>query len=349
MPKPVYAVILLFMVILVGYMSIGHDAVDLDSCSLAEPTDLDFRANNQGLPAIIFDTDFAADVDDVGALAILHALADAGETDILGVMVSSGNHYAWRAIDTVNTYYGRPDIPIGVTWQPEVGPNSSYTLELALDFPNEVEVVPNAVGLYRQVLAEHPDKSVTIVTVGFPNNLEGLLVSEPDEYSELTGPELVAAKVSHLVVMGGHFPDSTAHPDGREYNFALDAEATSAVIPNWPTPIVFSGFEIGWDIVTGAFLQDETSPDNPVRVAYDLFNGGQGRSSWDLTAVHFAVRGLADVWQVCGPGYARVSRDGSNTWESSRDYPHYYLRNAISKADIKQLLDDLLIRSPQVK
>ncbi|MCK9316355.1 MAG: nucleoside hydrolase, partial [Verrucomicrobia bacterium] len=42
-----------------------------------------------GAPAkIIFDTDMAEDVDDVGALALLHALADAGEAEILACMIS---------------------------------------------------------------------------------------------------------------------------------------------------------------------------------------------------------------------------------------------------------------------
>src|SRR4029450_10167813 len=37
---------------------------------------------------VIFDTDMALDVDDVGALALLHALADRGECRILAVGVS---------------------------------------------------------------------------------------------------------------------------------------------------------------------------------------------------------------------------------------------------------------------
>jgi purine nucleosidase len=346
--KSAYLIILLLTASLVVYLLVvnGYER-DPDLCILAEPPDLDFLTNEHGVPAIIFDTDFAADVDDVGALAILHALADSGEANILGVMISSGNHYARRAVDTINTYYGRPDIPIGVTWHPAVSPNSSYTLELALDFPNDVEVTPNSVDLYRQILAEQPDNSVTVVTVGFLTNLQGLLTSEPDEYSELGGSELVAAKVAKLIVMGGHFPDSAAHPDNREYNFALDAGATYDVILNWPTPIVFSGFEIGWDIVTGAVLQEDASPNNPVRMAYELFNGGEGRSSWDLTAVHFAVRGTVDVWQLCGPGNNKVFPDGRNLWEPETDQQHYYLLNTMPKTQIKELLNDLLIQSPQ--
>ena len=41
-------------------------------------------------PVIIFDTDMGSDVDDAGALALLHRLADLGEVELVGVIFSSG-------------------------------------------------------------------------------------------------------------------------------------------------------------------------------------------------------------------------------------------------------------------
>ena len=145
--------------------------------------------------------------------------------------------------------------------------------------------------------------------------------------------------------MGGHYPDSICRHGGKENNFELDAAAICAVIVNWPTPFVFSGFEIGWDVVTRANLLENTSPDNPVGVAYELFSGETGRNNWDLVAVHFAVPGPADVWQVCGPGYSRVYSDGRNRGDPSTDRHHYYLRNTMPKDQIEALLDNLLIRT----
>ena len=52
-------------------------------------------------------------VDDVGALALLHALADRGEAKILGVLISSKNEWAGPCVDAINTWHGRPDVPIG--------------------------------------------------------------------------------------------------------------------------------------------------------------------------------------------------------------------------------------------
>ena len=69
-------------------------------------------AYGQAVP-IIFDTDIGTDVDDAGALAILHILADQGEAEILATMSANQNRWCAPAIDVINTPYGRPDIPIG--------------------------------------------------------------------------------------------------------------------------------------------------------------------------------------------------------------------------------------------
>ena len=67
-----------------------------------------------GAALVIFDADMSSDIDDIGALATLHALADLGECKILGMGVSSTNGGTAETMDVVNTYYGRPDIPIGI-------------------------------------------------------------------------------------------------------------------------------------------------------------------------------------------------------------------------------------------
>ena len=67
---------------------------------------------------IIFDTDITGDVDDVLALAMLHTLADRRECTIEAVTISKINPLAAPFVDAVNTFYGRPDIPIGTTLKP---------------------------------------------------------------------------------------------------------------------------------------------------------------------------------------------------------------------------------------
>ena len=70
----------------------------------------------------------------------------------------------------------------------------------------DVLKTPNPVDLYRQILDGAQGVSITIVSIGFFDNLAGLLDSKPDAYSNLTGKELIATKVKDLVIMGGDYP-----------------------------------------------------------------------------------------------------------------------------------------------
>ena len=65
---------------------------------------------------------------------------------------------------------------------------------------------PNPVDLYRKILDKAQDDSITIVSIGFFDNLALLLDSGPDAYSNLTGRELITTKVKDIVVMGGDYP-----------------------------------------------------------------------------------------------------------------------------------------------
>ena len=108
----------------------------------------------------------------------------------------------------------------------------------------------DSLDLYREVLRSQPDGSVTIVSVGFLNNLDVLLREER---------ELVAEKVRQLVVMGGR------HNDGFNLVRHNLVDVTKRVITDWPTPLAITDF--GGSVRTGTALE-HASPDNPVREAY---------------------------------------------------------------------------------
>ena len=297
---------------------------------------------NYAQEKVIFDTDIGPDWDDVGATATLHALANRGEAEILAMMVSSGGHSAtWGppCLDAFNTYYGRPDIPIGVAKNgPEFG--SRYNQQIAEEFPQDLGTgnAWDAVELYRKILSEQPDSSVVIITTGFMTNIADVLKSGPDGYSHLTGLELVEKKVKRWSCMGGGFPSS-----GGEFNFNRDAAATKYAVENWPKPVLFSGFEIGAPIQTGAKLA-LTPPSNPVRRAYELAGGyvGSPHSSWDQTAVLAGVRDPLLYWDVQTTGYCDVSEDGSNEWRATPDKDHSYLIKKLSNAEMTDILDNLM-------
>jgi inosine-uridine nucleoside N-ribohydrolase len=309
-----------------------------------------------GNSAVLFDTDMGPDVDDAGALAVLHALADAGELTLLGVMISTtgdaGNH-AIGFVDAVDTYYGRPDLPIGL-WKGGAFASSGdgYPAAVSQDrttYPHDLDdassAVPDATTLYRRILAAQPDGSVTVVCTGMMNELKALLESGGDAASPLDGRALVRTKVARLVQMGG------AYPQGSEFNFVVQPSpgTTRAAVDGWPTPIVFSGFEIGAAITTGASL--EAAPaDNPVRTAYAIYTSGTfQRPSWDLTAVLYAVRGAGELWDVEATGSNAVGDDGANAWRASPDLAQSYLKAKADPSEVAAVLDELISRLPAVK
>ena len=146
---------------------------------------------------VIFDTDIMGDVDDVGAVAVLHALADRGEAKILATGVCVKNPWSPLCLDALNAYFGRADIPLGVVKGPAHNRASKYAQAVAEEFPHALKSAndaPDAAQLYRKVLARQPDRSVVMVSVGQLTNLRNLLKTGPDQHSDLNGRDLVKRK-----------------------------------------------------------------------------------------------------------------------------------------------------------
>lgn len=295
---------------------------------------------------IIFDTDMMGDVDDVGAVAVLHALADRGEVEILAIGLSGKNSWSPLCLSALNTYFLRPDVPIGVVRGPAFDRDSKYAKTIAREFPHglkSADDAPDAALLYRKVLARQPDRSVVVVSVGQVTNFANLLKTGPDAASDLDGVALVRRKVRAWVTMGGRFPE------GREANLIHDGPAAAYAIGHWPTPIVFSGWEIGNQIMTGARLS-EAPEGTPVRRAYELYNGLKDHQSWDQTAVLYAARGLdgglADFWDVRSKGHLHVNQDGTGAWQESPDKDHSYLVKKVPREKIAAVIEKLMLHPP---
>ncbi len=302
--------------------------------------------STSGATSIIFDTDIGTDVDDAGALAILHVLADRGEAEILATMSANRNRWSGPAIDVINTYYGRPDLPIGSS---KAGPDPEEWYRQSVGaYPHDLrsgDDAPDAIALYRKILAGQPDGSVVIVVVGWLTNMAGLLESGPDEHSPLSGRELVKAKVKELIAMGGLWPNS--RPGEGEYNFRMDGPAAYKVIRDWPGRIMFTG--LGIDVMTGRRLAADGPEDNPVRAFYRNFfkaNRVSERPSWDLIAVLYAVRGLGDYFAAETEGKCVGHEDGSNQWIAGESSGHSYLVHRMPPAELAEVIEELLLTPP---
>ena len=228
---------------------------------------------------VIYDTDICSDCDDTGALGMLHTMADEGEVELLAVMVSAREEYSAACTNVINTYFGRPDLPVGN--QPIFAPRDSrYTQVIANEYPHDLKSgkdAPDSAKLYRRILAGQPDRSVTIITVGYATNVRNLLATGPDEISPLSGPELVAKKV-RLYAAGGN--GSGALPDGKAgFNYQQDLEAAKYEVEHFPrnVPMVYAGGP-GNAVRTGPRLSTETPEDHFIRRCYELHF--QGRSPW---------------------------------------------------------------------
>ena len=248
-------------------------------------------------PKVIFDTDMLTDFDDVGALACLHALADAGECEILATVSCTRGNASVAAVEVINGYYGRGDLPVGcvkgmgvvgdhgarngVKKTPEQiaeimrkgrggGDGGHYKYrKLAADYPQWVKYpdsddAPDANLVYRKALASAPDHSVVICSIGFLTNIRRLLESGPDDISPLDGKALVAKKVVKWVAM------ACKYPRGREYNSRMDPESSRIALEQCPVPVVISDWEYGADLFAGRAIAEMKGPRNPVK---DVFAG----------------------------------------------------------------------------
>jgi hypothetical protein len=290
------------------------------------------------------------DCDDAGALAVLHALADRGEAEILATVVSS--RYPWSApcVEAINRYYGRGDLPIGAPkteWADTGRRGSRYARAISKEFSTSMatnEDAPDAVEVYRSVLAEQRDGSVVIVTVGYLTNLRDLLQSPPDGISSLSGRELVEKKVRRWVCMGGRYPE---HLDPGVFgNFKPDPSSAVIAVKHWPGPIFFSG--TGEKVGTGCRLK-ETPSENPIRRVYELYlKEKKTRPSWDLIAVLFAVRENAPYWKIQHQGHNHLFENGTNQWRDKEDPRHHLVELKEGMRDpLRDVLDALMVEPPR--
>jgi inosine-uridine nucleoside N-ribohydrolase len=298
---------------------------------------------------IIFDTDIGPDYDDVGAMAFLHAMADSGKAEILATVSSNQHELVAPCIDILNIYFNRPGLPIGSPKSHGVNLTASqpWPDTLVARYPHSVKSTadaPDAVSVYRKVLYSQPDTSVTVVTVGFLTNLAGLLQSTADSICPLSGKDLVLKKVKKLVSMAGGFPS------GYEFNVHIDSTASAYVFENWPTPVIFTGFEIGSKIHTGLRVMNMDMDNSPVRDVFRLSipmseDDKNGRMSWDQTAVLIAVYGTGGFFdQVTGT--IRVNPDGSNGWVDSPGGKHTYVVQKMPVDEMARFIEDRMMHQP---
>lgn len=267
-----------------------------------------FESLKQKKRAVILDTDIGPDCDDVGALALLLSYASDLDFEVAGICNCTSNLYGTATLDAILSYCGHREIPLGMYSKSGfMDTYEKYNRYIAEHFSDRLrsgtlQYLPH-VPFYRSLLAKAEDGGVILVTIGMFNCLSDLLNSPPDEYSNLSGRELVAKKVYALVSMAALFPE------GREFNVFCDPIAAKTVFEDCPVPIFLSDYVLGRSIVSGFSEEmEQTQENNPIFKAYQLYTkdnphrANYKNPSYDLTAVQFAAEGEGEIYGLTTTG-----------------------------------------------
>ena len=288
----------------------------------------------------IFGTDWGEDCDDVVALRILARKHNAGEIELLGIVINTCIDESAASLDGFLATDGI-SLPIGIDRSAtQLCKNITYQKRLASYAKNYLsnDNAEDGVKLYRRILAEATEP-VEIIEVGFLQVLAGLIESEADEISPLSGVELVRAKVKKVWSMAGKFDED----GGREYNIykaAVTRKAADVVVKKCPVPITFLGFEVGLPVITGG--DSVLKEGDPLLDAMRDYGRGHGRNSWDPMTVLLAVigdeekagydvvRGTMSVDVESGANYFARSENGLHAYVVKKFDDTYY-GDAINK------------------
>lgn len=306
---------------------------------------------------LILDTDMDMDVDDAGALALCHSLADRNELNLMGVICDSASSSAAACVHVINAGRGRPHTPVGSVYSaelekrlnyqnlrkciPERG-NRFYNLAVAGMNPEASrKPVWNSTKLYRKLLSEANDGSVTICCIGFLTAIADLLNSSPDEWSPLAGKALIQQKVKKLVTMA-----EADMPAGYDVcNWEIDLPAAATVLRYWPTELVVT--PLGRNVWTGRTFSTLWPESDPVRKAYEIYmcKPNTPQQSWDLIAVYYCARGCENLFREQGGQHCYLSSaSGMHRWDKPGPHlrEHKLLEQIASDEEVEQHIEPLL-------
>lgn len=278
---------------------------------------------------VILGTDWWTDCDDCVAVRLLCRADKKGLINFEGIGINACSDVSVPSLHRFISAEGKPDVEIGLDKEATdfhgtiraTGYQHTIINTVEGDFKSN-EDVPDAVKLFRKILAS-ADEKVDIVEIGFPQILSDLLKSLPDEYSKLSGYELVCEKVNALWIMAGKWDE----PNGREHNFVNNHRSAIAgqyVCDNWPTEIYFLGWEAGHSVISGGSKVINNDKDL-LQIAMKAHGSENGRSSWDPMTVVLMLDGAEKTGYDLVRGRARLNSDGSNNFVENPNGKHYYV------------------------
>ena len=147
--------------------------------------------------------------------------------------------------------------------------------------------------LYRKLLSEAKDKSITVVAIGFMTTIAQLFESGADEYSKEKGVDLFGKKVKAVYIQSGRFE---AGDSLSGYNMRAASKQAAVFYNNLPkdVDIIMSPSNIGdlMDYSPKDVLADlSTTERNPIKAVYTHYTCDTGQRMWDTNCLVNAVDG----------------------------------------------------------
>ena len=284
---------------------------------------------------VIFDTDLGNDIDDVLALQMLLNYHRRGEINLLGISISKANPLAIEYIDGFCNFNSVPDMALGYVYDgatPEEGNylrptlDATYAGEKVLHPKRSLaDSIPVAYKMIRKILSGQPDSSVVMVVVGPETNLCRLIESEADEYSMLSGTDLMKQKVKLVSVMGGNYGNEPFP----EWNIITDLKAAQVLFSQCPVPVIASGFEIGTALPYPNKSIEEDFPDklkNPLCISYSKWGEmPYDRPTWDLTSVLVVAEPEKEYFRLSPKGKISIDEKGNSIFSPDEEGMHRFL------------------------
>lgn len=277
--------------------------------------------------SVIFDTDMGPDCDDAGAWAMLLKYAKKYGFEILGAANCTSNKYANGVIRAIANYFSAGEIYVGQYKGKDMLPdgdkyNKAVTKKY---FENEREAckAEDEVDFYKKLLSKAEKNSVIVITVGTFSNIARILDEEP---------KLFNSRVKAIVAMAGKYPE------GKEFNVECDIPAAKTVLEKFENTLIFSDFEVGADVVTGF---DDEKENNPIYDCYKLYleKKPYKRSSWDLTAVHFAVEGEGKFYELSSAMNVSIDDEGCMHTEKDKTSNSFFIKRMVAADVLAQALE----------
>lgn len=333
------------------YNTIVNEAANEQQNDDADTTENDsneyiFNFDNMSklVTSVIIDTDFASDCDDVVALRLAMCFQDIGMLDVKGIALSTTYSRSPLAVHALCKQDGYGSIPVAMDTSGNGVQVYTNYVDAIYDMPKDRDDYEQPVQMYRRLLAES-DTKVNIITLGFLQNIQGLMNSPPDQYSSLTGMELIAEKVDTLYVVGG---DSTGRPS---FNFYGTGEkvvkSAQDVTRNFPADIVFLQTDLSDDTFCGQIYgTEDTKQQDIVTKALVANKQSGGVVAWDVFSVWCAVQdmngNIEQSFLEKQQGNQYISDTGASEWTPNDFSNRYRIVKNVEGAYYSELLNNML-------